>query len=382
MTSASLSVRADLPETSSVVTAVRAIRRVAAVSSSRLRMAVVRSDCRVSLRVLMAPLCGVAATARPTAPLADAGSMGGPCQTWRMPTATRASLGAAGIPAGGRRRHHGLQPLGGAPVHAALGRGPAAAGPRSGLRMAAAPLRILHLSDLHLSPRDTDRIDWVRSLGELDVDLTVVTGDFHGDAQGPRLALRGPGAAARPTGAVRARVERLLRPSHGQPSQVPVRSQRAAHEAAEDRRHAAQRGPGRRRVAGPGQRDRRGHRPRLAHRCAWGGRPAHRARPVRRRRRPVRSGRRPPARGRPCALPAGARCHGRRRCRPDPGRPHPRRPGVPAVGRARWSPTATCPDARPRGCRDGRSPPCTSQPGWERARTPRSGWRAGRRRRC
>lgn len=51
------------------------------------------------------------------------------------------------------------------------------------------PLRILHLSDLHLSPRDTDRIRWVRSLGELDVDLTVVTGDFHGDAQGPRLAL-------------------------------------------------------------------------------------------------------------------------------------------------------------------------------------------------
>ena len=35
-------------------------RRVAAVSSSRLRMASVRSDCRVSLRVLMAPLCWVA----------------------------------------------------------------------------------------------------------------------------------------------------------------------------------------------------------------------------------------------------------------------------------------------------------------------------------
>jgi uncharacterized protein len=51
------------------------------------------------------------------------------------------------------------------------------------------PLRILHLSDLHLSPRDTTRIEWVRSLGELDVDLTVVTGDFHGDAKGPRLAL-------------------------------------------------------------------------------------------------------------------------------------------------------------------------------------------------
>ncbi len=51
------------------------------------------------------------------------------------------------------------------------------------------PLRILHLSDLHLSPRDTDRITWVHSLGALEVDLTVVTGDFHGDITGPALAL-------------------------------------------------------------------------------------------------------------------------------------------------------------------------------------------------
>jgi predicted MPP superfamily phosphohydrolase len=51
------------------------------------------------------------------------------------------------------------------------------------------PLRILHLSDLHLSPRDTDRIAWVQSLGELEVDLTVVTGDFHGHITGPALAL-------------------------------------------------------------------------------------------------------------------------------------------------------------------------------------------------
>ena len=51
------------------------------------------------------------------------------------------------------------------------------------------PLRILHLSDLHLSPRDTDRIRWVQALGGLAPDLTVVTGDFHGDARGPLLAL-------------------------------------------------------------------------------------------------------------------------------------------------------------------------------------------------
>lgn len=57
-------------------------------------------------------------------------------------------------------------------------------------RRPTSPLRILHLSDLHLSPRDEDRIAWVRALGELDVDLTVVTGDFHGHADAAPLVLR------------------------------------------------------------------------------------------------------------------------------------------------------------------------------------------------
>lgn len=50
-------------------------------------------------------------------------------------------------------------------------------------------LTILHLSDLHLSPRDTDRVAWVHRLGELEPDLTVVTGDFNGGPEGPTLAL-------------------------------------------------------------------------------------------------------------------------------------------------------------------------------------------------
>lgn len=54
---------------------------------------------------------------------------------------------------------------------------------------AGSDLRVLHLSDLHLSPRDRDRADWVRSLGELSPDLTVVTGDFCGHPEGPTLAL-------------------------------------------------------------------------------------------------------------------------------------------------------------------------------------------------
>jgi uncharacterized protein len=39
-------------------------------------------------------------------------------------------------------------------------------------------LRVLHISDLHLTPRHKGRASWVRSLDALDPDLVVVTGDF------------------------------------------------------------------------------------------------------------------------------------------------------------------------------------------------------------
>ena len=47
-----------------------------------------------------------------------------------------------------------------------------------------APLRLLHLSDLHLGPRSTAERDWVAGLAALEPDLTVVTGDMlaHRDA--------------------------------------------------------------------------------------------------------------------------------------------------------------------------------------------------------
>jgi predicted MPP superfamily phosphohydrolase len=46
------------------------------------------------------------------------------------------------------------------------------------------PLRILHLSDLHLVPGQVKKQEWVRSLRDLRPDLVVVTGDFlsHQDA--------------------------------------------------------------------------------------------------------------------------------------------------------------------------------------------------------
>ena len=39
-------------------------------------------------------------------------------------------------------------------------------------------LRVLHLSDLHLTPAQSRKINWVASLAELEPDLVVVTGDF------------------------------------------------------------------------------------------------------------------------------------------------------------------------------------------------------------
>ncbi|GAA1651228.1 metallophosphoesterase [Georgenia ruanii] len=41
----------------------------------------------------------------------------------------------------------------------------------------AAPLRVLHLSDLHLLPRQRDKVAWVRELERLEPDLVVTTGD-------------------------------------------------------------------------------------------------------------------------------------------------------------------------------------------------------------
>ena len=55
-------------------------------------------------------------------------------------------------------------------------------------------LRVLHLSDLHLTPRHTGRMAWVSALDALEPDLVVVTGDFlaHQDAVPSVLTALGP----------------------------------------------------------------------------------------------------------------------------------------------------------------------------------------------
>lgn len=53
-----------------------------------------------------------------------------------------------------------------------------------------APLRVLHLSDLHMTPGQTRKQAWLRDLARLTPDLVVTTGDFlgHREAVAPVLA--------------------------------------------------------------------------------------------------------------------------------------------------------------------------------------------------
>lgn len=46
------------------------------------------------------------------------------------------------------------------------------------------PIRILHLSDIHMAPWLTSTVNWVRSLAETAPDMVVGTGDFLGHPQG------------------------------------------------------------------------------------------------------------------------------------------------------------------------------------------------------
>lgn len=53
-----------------------------------------------------------------------------------------------------------------------------------------ASLRVLHISDIHLVPRQARKIEWIRSLGALDPDLIINTGDNLGDLEGIPAVLR------------------------------------------------------------------------------------------------------------------------------------------------------------------------------------------------
>ena len=55
------------------------------------------------------------------------------------------------------------------------------------------PIKVLHLSDLHLTPRQAHKLAWLDSLARLEPDLVVNTGDniAHRDSVGPLVAALG-----------------------------------------------------------------------------------------------------------------------------------------------------------------------------------------------
>jgi len=61
------------------------------------------------------------------------------------------------------------------------------------LPVGAAPVKVLHLSDLHLMPNQQKKIRWVSELAALEPDLVVNTGDnlAHPDSVGPLLRAHG-----------------------------------------------------------------------------------------------------------------------------------------------------------------------------------------------
>lgn len=61
--------------------------------------------------------------------------------------------------------------------------------PPGGDRPLPVPLRVLHLSDLHLAPWQRRKRAWLRGLAALEPDLTVVTGDFLGHRESVPVVL-------------------------------------------------------------------------------------------------------------------------------------------------------------------------------------------------
>ena len=151
-----MSSRACLPATSSLVTAVSAIRRVERRTSSLARMASVRSLCNFSFRLM-------ATSSRSQMPHWYS------CLDYVSFISTGVVAGAAGLDLLGVGGHRAIE----------LRRVTVPV-----LDPEAAPLRVLHVTDLHLTPAQQGKAAWVRRLATLQPDLVVNTGDnlAHPDA--------------------------------------------------------------------------------------------------------------------------------------------------------------------------------------------------------
>ena len=85
------------------------------------------------------------------------------------------------------------------------------------LRPARAPYGYCNRTDLHLTPRQEDKMAWVRSLAQLEPDFVILTGDLLGHMDAVPYLAKTLEPPQRNAGRVRIRLQRLLEPEDRQP---------------------------------------------------------------------------------------------------------------------------------------------------------------------
>jgi len=120
----------------------------------------------------------------------------------------------------------------------------------------AASLRVLHVSDIHLVPRQARKTEWIRSLGRLEPDLVINTGDNLGDLRAVPAVLRALEPLLAVPGVFVLGSNDYFAPSLKNPGAVPDEGTRSPERerSAADRRSCGRLHP--RRLGGPLQRSR------------------------------------------------------------------------------------------------------------------------------
>ena len=85
------------------------------------------------------------------------------------------------------------------------------------------PLRVLHLSDIHMRPAQRHKQAWLRELARWEPDLVVNTGDNLSHPKAVPAVVQSLGDLLSVPGCVRLRQQRLLRPEAEEPGEVPDR---------------------------------------------------------------------------------------------------------------------------------------------------------------
>ena len=93
------------------------------------------------------------------------------------------------------------------------------------------PLRVLHLSDVHMTPGQRRKQEWLAGLASLRPDLVVNTGDNLAHRDSVPVVRDSLGDAARRARRVRVRLERLLLADPAQPGALPAARRRQAQHA-------------------------------------------------------------------------------------------------------------------------------------------------------